>query len=749
MAPKIANTSRNAPVDFAIDLRTTWSILVKGRWAILAAIVAVVAGVSVWTYRQPKVYRASASIVIETNAPAVLSQVQEVTDQANLGYWISKEFLETQFQVIRSREVAARAVEKLGLDTDPAFLGTGAASEAPAEPGAGSAVTAPRRGDPVGKVASMIKLSPVRDSKVVVLSIEHTDPALATRLANGVAQAYIEHNLETKMAVSRDAGVWLAEQLRSLTTAVDKSEQAVYEFKHKRNLLSVSLEDQLNMNSSTLKALASTLNALEIERHQLQARRKVIAEARDRADGHEVLAQVLADREPLLQSLRQTEAKLADELAQLRSKYLEKNPKLQTIEAQMADVRARIGQQIDDALEALDVQIEQIVANEKSVRASLEREKKAAIELNKLAIDYNKLKRESEKNLNLHGLVLHRLKETDLTSMLRANNVRLLDPALVPKTPVRPRVQFNIGLSLLFGLGLGVGLAYLVHFLDRTVKSQADIEAVVGLPFLGMIPSIKDVEKTAAKASAEELPRLLRERDMYIITHPRSPVAECHRALRTNITFMSPDKPLARLLVTSAGPREGKSTTAVGIAVTMAQSGKRILIMDTDMRRPRLHHAFGVPNDRGVSTYVVGECPIEDAIKHTDVPGVDVMPCGPIPPNPAELLHTERFRELLDHLTRRYDRVILDSPPVIAVTDATVLSTITDGVLMVVKAGHTTKDMLAQAKRRLADVNANVLGVVLNDLDIEKRQYGYDYYRYYHRYGYYYRDEKESAKASA
>jgi capsular exopolysaccharide synthesis family protein len=285
----------------------------------------------------------------------------------------------------------------------------------------------------------------------------------------------------------------------------------------------------------------------------------------------------------------------------------------------------------------------------------------------------------------------------------------------------------------------GLGLAFVIEKLDSTFKGQEDVERVLGLAFLGIVPSITDA---ALPSNPPEKASIAR--DLFVHTHPKSSVAECCRSIRTNLLFMSPDHPLRRILVTSAGPQDGKTTTAVSLGIAMAQSGNRVLLIDSDMRRPRLHRAFGVANELGLSTAVVGEAKIDDCIKRTEVPNLFVLPCGPVPPNPAEMLHADRFHEIIDALASKYDRLIFDSPPLGAVADAAVLSTHVDGTLIVLKAGKTTFEVARRAVATLQSVKAPLAGAILNDLDLESREYGYYYYYYHH--GYY--GEEQSNKAA-
>jgi capsular exopolysaccharide synthesis family protein len=325
------------------------------------------------------------------------------------------------------------------------------------------------------------------------------------------------------------------------------------------------------------------------------------------------------------------------------------------------------------------------------------------------------------------------MRETDLTKDVKNDNVRIVDKAEVPGAPFYPRTRNNVALSALAGLLLGLALAFLLNYIDSSVKTQDDVERVLGLTFLGIIP-------TAATAKPRKDALSERDRDLYMFEHQRSQLAECARSIRTNITFMGADKPIKRMLIVSAKPEEGKTSTAVTLATTMALSGHKTLLVDTDMRRPRLHRVFGVGSEIGMSSYLLGERPLSDVLKRTVVPGLDVLPCGPLPPAPAELLHTAAFAALVKELSDRYDRVIFDSPPIVAVTDAPVLSALVDGVVFVVKAGATSRDLVKQAIAQMRGANAPVLGAILNDVDLQNRAYGY-YYAYYRQYGSYAEDE--------
>jgi polysaccharide biosynthesis transport protein len=701
-----------------IDFRAYWRTIRK-RWpfVILSVIVATVIAF-VLTYRQPKIYEATCQVIIEPMTPQVLPGSKDVVELGTGTFWANREFYETQYRIIQSSAIGQRTVEKLGLQFDPDF---------------GGAAGATRDVTLLGRaIAGQVAVKALKDSRIALITVSDRKPQRAALIANTIADTYIESNLDYKLEGARSAMAWLAEQESDLKRELEGSEMKLYKFKKDRNLLAVSLDDKQSMLSQNLASVNAKLTDLHIRQLEMDAKRKMIERARDNIAEQETLPEIR--EKDTIRTLRESFTTFSKEYADLSSKYGPEHPRMKALEGQMDVVRKAYRKEIDSVLASFEKSYQQLIDNELALKALMQQQQKEAIELSKVEVDYKPLQRASEQNSKMYGVIASRQKEIDITGPMKTNNVRVLERATVPGYPVRPKPVQNLLLGLLLGLVTGIGLAFLIEALDNTLKTQQDVEQFLGTPVLGLVPIIG-----MAGPNVEREPDSLRERDLGVFLDPKSVAAECCRSIRTNILFMSPDRPLKTMVVTSPSPQEGKTTTAINLGVTMAEAGGRVLIVDTDMRRPRLHRSFGVPNQTGISTVIVGKTALEDSIKRTDVPNLDVLTCGPVPPNPSELLHTDRFGAVLADCARLYDRIILDSPPTSAVTDPAVLGNLTDGVVLVIKAGETTRDSAMHARRQLAAAKAHLFGVVVNAIDFSNPAYGYDYYyRNYYRYGYTY-----------
>lgn len=698
------------------DARYYLRVILRRKWLILLVFAAVVAGVTLYTMRQPRVYASTVSIIIDAREPSFLgSQIQDVNSDTGSYYWANKENLETQFRIIQSRAVSQRVVEKLGLNTDLDFLGLSKVRDE------GRRQELLGRMDAVALLQAKVKVDPVKDSRVSLIKVEDAEPARAALLANEVAQAYMDELLAQKLKLTENASKWLDEQRGSLAETATHSELALYDFRKQADILAI--DDRASMVSQKLQETSKALTDVQLKIAGLKARVAAIRSVQQSQGAEDRLwAEALpaARENENLKKLKDRLQTLKEQCTDLESRYLTGHPKVAECREKLGVAEADVERELSNLVLSTQAELKEATEKERNLAGLFDGAKAEAFDLEKKKVELDKFKQDSDNAKRQYESVYKRLKDIELSGALRTSNVKVLDAARPMPKPIRPNVPQSVLLGIVAGLVLGLGLALLLEFLDTSVTSQADVEERLGLTFLGFVPTITDSEAVA--------------RDLHVFHEPRSMVAECTRAIRTNLLFMSPDKPSKRMLVTSSGPQEGKSTTVINLGVAMAQSGNRVLVVDTDMRRPRLHKAFGVPNDVGVSSIVVGEGKLDDAVKSTEVPGLFVLPCGPVPPNPAELLHTAAFSQLLEQLDGRFDRVVFDSPPVGAVADAVVLATRVDGVVMVLKAGKTRKDVGVRTVRALRDVKANLYGAVLNDVDLEKSKYGDYYYGYGYRY---------------
>jgi succinoglycan biosynthesis transport protein ExoP len=701
-----------------VDLRSYWRT-VRKRWpfVVLSMIIATVVAF-VYTYRQAKVYESACQIIIDPQAPQVLPGSKDVVEMGTGSFWGNKEFYETQYRIIQSTNVGQRTAEKLGLQYDPDYAGA---------LGPNHDMTSLGRA-----VAAQITVKPLKDSRLATITVTDRKPQRAALIANTIADTYIEYNLDYKLEGARSAMAWLAEQESDLKRQLEESELKLYQFKKDRNLLAVNLDDKQSMLSNNLTSVNGKLTELRISRLALEAKRRMIERARDNITEQETLPELRENS--TVKTLRDSFITYSKDYADASTKYGPEHPRIKVLQDQMNVVRKAYEKVMNDELSTFEKNYQESVDNEKGLKALMEQQKNEAIEVSKIEVEYRPLLRASVQNEKMYSLISARQKEIDITGPMKTNNVRVLERAIVPGSPIRPNPIQNLLMGLMLGLGTGVALAFTIEALDNTLKTQADVEQFLGVPVLGLVPVIG-----GSAEPVEVLADDLRQRDLGVFLDPKSVAAECCRSIRTNILFMSPDRPIKTMVITSPSPQEGKTTTAINLSVTMAEAGGRVLIIDTDMRRPRLHRSFGVGNQLGISTVIVGKATLEEAIKHTDVPNLDVLTCGPVPPNPSELLHTDRFAAVLADCAKLYDRIVLDSPPTSAVTDPAVLGNLVDGVVLIIKAGETTRDSAIHARRQLMAAKARVIGVVVNAIDFSNPAYGYEYYyRNYYRYGYTY-----------
>ncbi len=718
--------------------------LLDHKWVILLVAALVFASVTFWTLSQPKVYEATVSLEYDPRPPKPLGRAMEdVVSPAVGSYWESLEWYATQNQILASRALAERVVKKLGLHHDPAFMGVpeekrkdweGASVEAAAE-----------------RLRSKVSVEQIEGTRLVRVKVQDAEPPRAQLLANTLAEAYVEKNVEDRLASTASALRWLSTQLDDFRKKLSESELALHSFKKENKVLSVGLEDKQNLIARDIERYSEELARAKARRIQLGARLAELRQALNE-DPMQVHASLVLEN-PRVRELRAEIQGKEEELAGLLVRYGESHPLVLSLQRRLERARTQLQEEIEGIVQSVERDVAEASRTIASLESELKSLREAGLRLNLLEIEYNRLTRERENNEKIYQIVLSRTTETDMARALPVANVRILDRAVQPVAPVKPRVLLNLAAGAFGGVFLGLGLALIFSRMDRRLKEVRDVERL-GVPLLGMIPTLGEEAEARGRAKAAQKGSLAKpsgyqERDLIVYLHPKSVAAEAIRSIRTNLVFMSVEQPLRTLLVTSPSPQEGKTTMAVNLAIAMAQSGKRVVVVDTDLRRPRIHHVFDASNDRGVSTVLVGEADLEQTIQSTDVGGLYIVPSGPVPPNPSELLHSGGFREFIDALLERFDIVVFDSPPINLVTDAAVIAAQVDGVVTIAYAQRTTRDALRMAVRRVREVGARFFGVVFNGVDKRSGRYGYTQGGYY-RYGYYSsEEEREDVSSSA
>jgi len=648
-------------------------------------------------------------------------------------YWTNSEYFATQRQILTSRRVASAVVKKLGLNRDGGFLGMVRPGKEP-PPAAG--VTEEQAAEALrGRLA----VRPVQESRLADVALTDADAGRAQRILTTLLETYVEQNLGTSLASANTTAEWLDTQLSKLKGELEDQEMELYDFKKRNNLLSVSYDDQSNMLRAQILQLNGTLTGLRAKREGLAANLAVLEQI-NIDDPATIPDSVLFET---LSTLKTNYTSARTELGRLTAIGKgEHHPEVEAKSAEVTSSRAALLGELDNIRrgQAMDLEAAQRELN--GVSGLFEAAKHQALELNINDVKYTRLRRSKDSTERVFGMVLERSADTGLSKVMPFNNVRVVDRPLLPGSPILPKPSQNMALGGVIGLLLGLLAAVGREALDRTARSAEQVELDLGLPSLGSLPDTAGRGSSrglyapyygSAKAKRSE-PKPDDAPDdrveLVVHTHPKSAVAEAARAIRTNLLFLSPDHPFRTLLVTSAGPAEGKTTVATSLAIAMAQTGRKVCLVDCDLRRPRIHHLFSRDSSVGVTTTLLEPSRLDESIFPTEIDTLSVLLAGPTPPNPADLIQSEAFASLLEELKRRFDHVVLDSPPICVVTDAAIVSTRVDAALLVVRAQRSRRDMVRRARRTLRDVGANCVGFVLNAVGTSSERYEYALYQY-------------------
>ncbi len=700
-------------------------ILRKHQWLILSFLLTVVTIVSVATFRMRPVYVAKSTIEIDRENSNILPF--QGTDSYD--YMMDLEnYIETQSRILTSETLALQTVRS-GLAANPDFSGGGPISEAIAT----GSLANQKKPPEIAAFLGSLTVRRIPNSRLMEVSFESTDPQLAARILNSHLNNYILQNFQSKYDATTQASKWLAGELDELRVKVERSENARIEYERQNQIWTV--DDKSNITTQRLSDLNKELTDAQTE----SLKREALYEFAESGDLDGVPE--LRDN-AVLQDMQKKRSDLSVQYTESVNQYGPNFPKVQRLQAQIKEVDDQMIRERKGIIVQLKNDYREAKQREELLSKALDQQKADTNLMSEKLVQYNILKRDAEANKALYDGLLTKLKEAGITRGLQSSNIRIVDPAMVPSTPARPAKARNVALAFLVGLVGGVGLALLREYLDNTVKTPDDVETLARLPSLAVVPAFGDsggANKRSkflkgASANGHE------KRIELVAQHlPKSQMSEAFRALRTALLLSRADKPPQVILVTSALPREGKTTAAANLAVTLAQLGDKTVLVDADLRKPGVGRLLNLGSGKyaGLSSYLAGVSTLDlVTVPHPAIPNLAAIPTGPLPPNPADLLSSHKMSDAIAELRKKYKFIVIDSPPIMAATDAVILSVQADGVLLVVRSGETPKEAFTRTRDLLTSVNSRLLGVVLNAVDTSAPDYYYSYRYYPYSYGY-------------
>ncbi len=735
---KIDLLSGPSSVEQEIHLRDYIRVLQKRKMTVLTFLAITFFMVVIVTFSSTPFYTATTQVLIEKNLGA-----GGLEGARPYNYW-DPDFLTTQFEIIRSDNVARRVVEKLQLDTRykqyfledfdeestspfASFMQTiqgffaglfGSSDDAVEDEGTGGddlmATVAPLTDAEI--IASMIRenlsVEPIKNTKTVYIYYTNKYPAMAKLVVDEVVQAYMDEMLEIKHSTSSYALQWMTSKAAEERKKLEQSELALQRYMREHDL--VTVENKLAVFPQKLAEFSQQLSAAQAEQKEYEALYAKIKATGENYQNIETIP-VFADNK-VLQNLRDKVYTAEQKVKELSKKYGYKHPVMIQAKSErnllLKEQRFEINRIIESTKNAYDL----AKSREKNLKKLLADSKAGMLDINERFMQYTIMKREVDMNRALYDNLTSSIKTANVTEQAQDVKIWVIEKAELPMYPSSPRKRRNLALGLVLGLFGGVGLAFFIEYLDNTVKTAEELERHFQLTVLGSVEEVKEKGETI---------------ESYLVNNPLSPLSESYRLVRSGLLLSSPDHPPRSLLVTSMAPKEGKTATTANLARILAQSEKKVLIIDCDMRRPRMHSLFSQPNSYGLSNYLTGDRQ-QTLVRTIPDEQVSLIPAGSIPPNPAELLNSSAMQQLLDKMLETYDFVLLDSPPVQSVTDSLTLSRIVDGTVLVVRSGKTTYDTLDNGMKKMREVNAHLLGFVLNGFNKSSGDSGYyGYYDYY------------------
>ena len=739
-------------------IRDYFFVVMKRKWLILSLVLVITSLVTIQSFRASSIYEGKTTIRIEHKAVSVLQTEKVVINAPS-----DPSFWGTQLKLLENPALARQVVLTLDLQNNPAFFGGqtqggvfaslrrvfSKAKQPSGSPAVSPGLNVVGESQVTGGALTpeeLTKLEPYEDAIIAGEVIEgvpntnlvdikfiHSDPVIAQKVANTLAEVFVNNNFERATVGSTNAEVVLAKEIASLQSKIKHDQEVQFNYAKARGL-PLSTGAAGDLDATRLATLSGQLLAAENERKNFQSQLESARNEKDRFSIPDVNTSARVEK------LRDRISALKETRDALLTTYTPEWPAVKKIDAQLSGLEAELEKAPTEIVTSIQRRYEAAASRERLLRQSYEQAKGTTTQKTRDQIDLMALSQELESNRQRLNTLLQRHRELQVSSENRSNEVSIANFSRLPKTPIGPPRFRNIFIAFLLSLVAGIGLAFLLDFLDDTLKSVEDVDRYLHLPALAMIPSNRDRGRLIGIGGGAPQPAPAETTALAMLTDVRSPVAESYRHLRTSLLLSSAGQPPKTILVTSSQPSEGKTTTAINTAFMLAQTGAEVLIIDCDLRRPRLHAHFNVPNNKGLTNWLSGETDIDGLMQsYEGQANLKFLNSGPVPPNPAELLGSDEMRKLLSLLSERFTHIVIDSPPAISFTDASILSTMVDGVVLVVHGGKTSRAVARRAKQQLLDVGAHIFGVVLNNVKIESQDYYYSgYYSSYYAEG----DEK-------
>ncbi len=702
-----------------IDLREYWNVLMRRKRTILAALAITVVTAVLVTFLSTPIFRATLLLQIDREQGKVL-EYQSVTAEESVN---AKDFYQTQYELLQSRSLAGRIIDQLGLRTsgtlaqpeESSFFGESVHTLKAWLAGGASDGEDELEPDLERLFLENLSISPVKNSRLVRINYDSPDPKEAATIANAIAENFISTNLERRYKASSYAKTFLEEQTEQVLANLEDSERSLVAYARERGI--INLDDKLEILMLKLKGMSSELIRAESERILAEAEYQEMVE-----EGRASTVNVLES--PVIQKLKERNAELETDYQEKLKIFKPGYPKMQQLQRQIAEIAREISAESGFIANSVKTNFESKVRREAKLQMRIGEIREEILSLQDRSTDYQTLKREVDTNRELYDGLLQRMKEVGVAAGIGTNNISVIDNAMVPNKKFKPSLTKNLAIAVAIGLFGGILLAFLFETLDDTMKSSDEVEKRVGAPVLGVVPL---VEASDGAIEGMDL-ALLAFRD------PKSALAEAYRSLRTSLIFATSEGAPKVMHFTSSSPSEGKTTSATSTAITFAQTGSKVLLIDADLRNPSLHQAFFLPNSEGLTNYLVGDAEPSKIAQATQVTRLFAITSGPLPPNPVELLSSAKMLDLLSLAKERFDYVIIDGPPVIGLADALVLANLAKATLFVVEAGGTRAGALDASVKRLRAANARILGTLLSKFGRAGSGYGYDYH-YTYAYG--------------